>query len=96
VGGPAYNDNESAIEVLAGLDIPYIAAHPLEFQTLGQWADSPQGLGPIETTMLIALPELDGATNPTVFGGRHGPEGCSGLPIPMPLRQRRQGHGALP
>ena len=78
VGGPAYNDNASAIEVLKGLDIPYIAAHPLEFQTLGQWADSPQGLGPIETTMLIALPELDGATNPTVFAGRHGLEGCTG------------------
>lgn len=78
VGGPAYNDNESAIKVLGELDVPYIAAHPLEFQTLGQWAESGQGLGPIEATMLIALPELDGATNPTVFGGRHGPEGCQG------------------
>ena len=78
VGGPAYNDNASAIEVLQDLDIPYIAAHPLEFQTLGQWADSAQGLGPIETTMLIALPELDGATAPTVFAGRHGASGCAG------------------
>ncbi|WP_371227427.1 magnesium chelatase subunit H [Roseovarius sp. 2305UL8-3] len=78
VGGPAYNDNESAIKVLKSLDVPYITAHPLEFQTLGQWAASPQGLGPIETTMLIALPELDGATNPTVFAGRHGAEGCVG------------------
>ena len=78
VGGPAYNDNESAIQTLNNLNIPYLAAHPLEFQTLGQWADSPQGLGPIETTMLIALPELDGATNPTVFAGRHGPNGCNG------------------
>ncbi len=78
VGGPAYNDNPAAIKILKALDIPYIAAHPLEFQTLGQWADSPQGLGPIETTMLIALPELDGATNPTVFGGRHGSDGCQG------------------
>ncbi len=78
VGGPAYNDNEAAIKVLAGLDLPYVSAHPLEFQTLGQWAESSQGLGPIETTMLIALPELDGATCPTVFGGRHGPEGCAG------------------
>jgi magnesium chelatase subunit H len=78
VGGPAYNDNAAALEVLTALDIPYVAAHPLEFQTLGQWAAAPQGLGPIETTMLIALPELDGATNPTVFGGRHGPEGCAG------------------
>jgi magnesium chelatase subunit H len=29
VGGPAYNDNDSAIEVLSQLDIPSIAAHPL-------------------------------------------------------------------
>ncbi len=78
VGGPAYNDSSAAVEVLKELDIPYIAAHPLEFQTLGQWANGDQGLGPIETTMLIALPELDGATCPTVFGGRHGPEGCNG------------------
>jgi magnesium chelatase subunit H len=29
--------------------------------------------------MLIALPELDGATNPTVFAGRHGDDGgCNG------------------
>ncbi|MFD1509901.1 magnesium chelatase subunit H [Lacimonas salitolerans] len=78
VGGPAYNDSEAAVDILSKLDIPYITAHPLEFQTLGQWAASPQGLGPIETTMLIALPELDGATNPTVFGGRHSVEGCQG------------------
>ncbi|MCH2163771.1 MAG: cobaltochelatase subunit CobN [Marinovum sp.] len=75
VGGPAYNDNAAAIEVLKNLDVPYIAAHALEFQTLEQWDASAQGLGPIETTMLIALPELDGATNPTVFGGRHEPSG---------------------
>ncbi|KUF10034.1 magnesium chelatase subunit H [Pseudoponticoccus marisrubri] len=78
VGGPAYNDNDAAIETLCGLDLPYVAAHPLEFQTLGQWAASSQGLGPIETTMLIALPELDGATQPSVFGGRHGAGGCQG------------------
>jgi magnesium chelatase subunit H len=78
VGGPAYNDNEAAIKVLAELDVPYLAAHSLEFQTLGQWSDSSGGLGPIETTMLVALPELDGATCPTVFGGRLGAEGCTG------------------
>ena len=78
VGGPAYNDSNAAVDVLQGLDVPYVAAHPLEFQTLAQWAESPQGLGPIETTMLIALPELDGATNPTIFAGRHGMSGCTG------------------
>ncbi|WP_224826660.1 magnesium chelatase subunit H [Cognatishimia sp. MH4019] len=78
IGGPAYNDSDAAVETLKGLDLPYIAAHPLEFQTLGQWSCSQGGLGPVETTMLIALPEIDGATNPTVFAGRHGPEGCNG------------------
>ncbi len=74
IGGPAYNDSNAAVEALKALDVPYLAAHPLEFQTLGQWEASQQGLGPIETTMLIALPEIDGATNPTVFAGRYGPE----------------------
>jgi magnesium chelatase subunit H len=78
IGGPAYNDSAAAVEVLSALDVPYIAAHPLEFQTLAQWAASPQGLGPVETTMLIALPEIDGATNPTVFAGRHGEQRCDG------------------
>ncbi len=78
IGGPAYNDSAAAVEVLKALDVPYIAAHPIEFQTLGQWAGSNGGLGPVETTMLVALPEIDGATNPTVFGGRHGVDGCAG------------------
>ena len=72
IGGPAYNDSAKAVALLKELDVPYIAAQPLEFQTIEQWERSAQGLGPIETTMLIALPELDGATNPTVFAGRHG------------------------
>ncbi len=78
VGGPAYNDSPAAVAALASLDVPYIAAHPLEFQTLGQWGASGGGLGPVETTMLIALPEIDGATNPTVFAGRHDMNGCTG------------------
>jgi magnesium chelatase subunit H len=60
IGGPAYNDSNAAVETLKGLDVPYLAAHPLEFQTLGQWASSDGGLGPVETTMLMALPEIDG------------------------------------
>ncbi|WP_431358167.1 cobaltochelatase subunit CobN [Sulfitobacter albidus] len=78
VGGPAYNDSDGAVAALQKLDVPYISAQPLEFQTLQQWAGGTQGLSPVETTMLIALPELDGATNPTVFAGRHGSEGCTG------------------
>ena len=44
VGGPAYNDAEAAVYKLKTLDVPYIAAHPLEFQTLEQWNQSAQGL----------------------------------------------------
>ncbi|NKX45059.1 magnesium chelatase subunit H [Roseicyclus persicicus] len=78
IGGPAYNDSAAAVEILKELDLPYIAAHAIEFQTLGQWSSSGGGLGPVETTMLVALPEIDGATNPTVFGGRHSADGCQG------------------
>ncbi len=46
IGGPAYNDSDAAVEMLNKLDVPYIAAQPLEFQTLGQWASDAQGLGP--------------------------------------------------
>ncbi len=70
VGGPAYNDARLAEDILAKLDRPYIAAHPVEFQTLQSWGANRQGLLPLESTMMIAIPELDGSANPMVFGGR--------------------------
>ncbi|WP_421694584.1 magnesium chelatase subunit H [Aestuariivirga sp.] len=70
VGGPAYNDAKGAEDVLAKLDVPYIAAQPVEFQSLEEWEGSERGLHPIETTMMIAIPELDGAAGGVVFGGR--------------------------
>src|ERR1700750_3074558 len=70
VGGPAYNDARAAETLLAELDVPYIAAHPVEFQTLEQWDSDPRGLLPVEATMMVAIPELDGAIGPMTFGGR--------------------------
>ena len=70
VGGPAYNDSKAAEDVLARLDVPYLAVTPVEFQTLDQWGGSPRGLLPVEATMMVAIPELDGATGSMVFGGR--------------------------
>ncbi|MDZ4842172.1 MAG: magnesium chelatase subunit H [Hyphomicrobium aestuarii] len=80
VGGPAYNDAKAAEEILAKLDVPYIAAHPSEFQTLEQWGASDRGLLPVENTIMVAIPELDGATGPIVFGGRSSSTGeaCTG------------------
>jgi magnesium chelatase subunit H len=70
VGGPAYNDARAAEEILAKLDVPYLSATPIEFQTLEDWRDSDRGLLPVESTMMVAIPELDGATGNMIFGGR--------------------------
>ena len=67
VGGPAYNDSSAAEDVLRKLDVNYIAAHALEFQSIEQWKSNEGGLGPVETTMLVALPEIDGASRWAVF-----------------------------
>ncbi len=75
VGGPAYNDARAAEALLATLDVPYASAHPVEFQTLAHWQDDPRGLLPVEATMMVAIPELDGAIWPMTFGGRCG---CAG------------------
>ncbi len=70
IGGPAYNDSRAAEDMLAELDVPVIAAHPVEFQTLEQWESSDRGLTPLEATMMVAIPELDGTIGSMVFGGR--------------------------
>ena len=70
VGGPAYSDSDAAAKILGKLDVPYLSAQAIEFQTLSEWQDNPQGLSPIESTMMVAIPELDGATGPMVFGAR--------------------------
>ena len=80
VGGPAYNDSKAAEEILATLDVPYLSAHPVEFQTLEQWGASDRGLMPVESTIMVAIPELDGAAGPMVYGGRSDGAGmpCTG------------------
>jgi magnesium chelatase subunit H len=70
VGGPAYNDSKAAEDTLVKLDVPYLAVTPVEFQTLDQWGSSSRGLLPVEATMMVAIPELDGATGSLVYGGR--------------------------
>ncbi|WP_456305143.1 magnesium chelatase subunit H [Elioraea rosea] len=86
VGGPAYNDARAAEDILAKLDVPYVTAHPLEFQTMRQWNADQRGLLPVEATMMVAIPELDGGIWPMTFGGRCGASetgekcaGCDGV-----------------
>ena len=62
--------NLLAEEILAKLDVNYLSVMPVEFQTLERWGANDRGLMPVEATMMVAIPELDGSTGPIVFGGR--------------------------
>lgn len=77
VGGPARQDHPRAIQALAKLDVPYIVALPLVFQTTEEWLISTLGLHPIQVALQVALPELDGGLEPIVFAGRDAKTGKS-------------------
>jgi magnesium chelatase subunit H len=69
VGGPAMNDSKAAAEFLTGLNVPYRSAVSLDTQTIEAWLDSQTGLNPVQAGMQIAIPEIDGATEPFIYGG---------------------------
>jgi len=69
VGGPAMNDSEAAAEFLQQLNRPYRSAVSLDTQTIGAWRASQTGLNPVQAGMQIAIPEIDGATEPFIYGG---------------------------
>ncbi|HSE19043.1 MAG TPA: cobaltochelatase subunit CobN [Pyrinomonadaceae bacterium] len=69
VGGPAMNDSAAASEFLRALNIPYRSAVSLDTQTIEAWSDSQTGLNPVQAGMQIAIPEIDGATEPFIYGG---------------------------
>lgn len=86
VGGPAMNDSDAAAEFLSELNVPYRSLVSLDTQTIDSWRESPTGLNPVQTGMQVAIPEIDGATEPFVFGGipERGVE-----PAPLDVRCRR-------
>ncbi|HET6854250.1 MAG TPA: cobaltochelatase subunit CobN [Pyrinomonadaceae bacterium] len=69
VGGPAMNDSAAASQFLRELNLPYRSAVSLDTQTIEAWSDSQTGLNPVQAGMQIAIPEIDGATEPFVYGG---------------------------
>src|SRR5688572_29288213 len=68
VGGPAMNDSAAASEFLRELNLPYRSAVSLDTQTIEAWSDSATGLNPVQAGMQIAIPEIDGATEPFIYG----------------------------
>ncbi|HSO75086.1 MAG TPA: cobaltochelatase subunit CobN, partial [Blastocatellia bacterium] len=69
VGGPAMTDSEAAVAFLSDLNVPLRSLISLDVQTIENWRASRVGLNPIQTAMQVAIPEIDGATEPFVFGG---------------------------
>jgi magnesium chelatase subunit H len=72
VGGPAGSMEagrqiEVAKRILTAKNIPYIVAAPLLIQDIYSWTH--QGIGGIQSIVLYALPELDGAIDTIPLGG---------------------------
>ena len=72
VGGPAGSMEAGrqvavAKRILAAKNVPYLVAAPLLIQDIATWTR--QGIGGLQSVVLYALPELDGAIDPVPLGG---------------------------
>ena len=72
VGGPAGSMEggrqvEVAKRILTAKNVPYFVAAPLLIQDIHSWTR--QGIGGLQSVVLYALPELDGAIDPVPLGG---------------------------
>jgi magnesium chelatase subunit H len=85
VGGPAMNDSDAAVEFFKELGVPYRSAVSLDVQSVEAWRESWTGLNPVQAGMQVAIPEIDGAIEPFVFGGI-----SSEASEPVPLEDRCQ------
>jgi magnesium chelatase subunit H len=77
VGGPAGSMEagrqvEVANRILSAKNIPYLIAAPLLIQDIKSWTR--QGIGGLQSVVLYALPELDGAIDTIPLGGLVGNE----------------------
>jgi magnesium chelatase subunit H len=86
VGGPAMNDSQAASDFLCEMNVPYRSAVSLDTQTIESWRNSQTGLNPIQAGMQIAIPEIDGATEPFIYGGI---PAASNEPAPLDERCER-------
>jgi len=83
VGGPAMNDSDAAVQFFRELGIPLRSAVSLDIQSIENWEETFIGLNPIQTAMQVAIPELDGSTEPFIFGGMP-----SNGEQPVPIEER--------
>lgn len=63
VGGPAGSTKpghyrETAVNLLAGIDVPYMVVQPLQMQEIEHWHE--HGVAPMQAVIMYDLPEMDG------------------------------------
>ena len=63
----AGRQTEVAVRILAAKNVPYFVSAPLLIQDIHSWTR--QGVGGLQSVVLYALPELDGAIDPVPLGG---------------------------
>jgi len=88
-GGPLGGDYEKCLAFCEKMNVPLIKALPLTLSSLEEWMESPAGLTPIETTLSLSLPELDGLIEGRVISARK-EEGTPERPVrvSIPIEER--------
>ncbi len=82
VGGMAQSEPALAEAELRRIDRPLVTGIPLNFQSLADWTASPTGITPVQVAMQLAVPELEGAVEPVVYGGLDAATGRTFAPEP--------------
>ena len=78
-GGPLGGDYESFIKLCEKMDFPHIHLLEINYKNYQEWDESAEGVTPIETTIGITIPELDGQIEGLVLSAARDTESGSAL-----------------
>jgi cobaltochelatase CobN len=63
-----HSNPDAGIQLMKDLNVPWIQAITLSYQTQEEWMNSTQGISPAQIPWTVAMPELDGIAEPFVIG----------------------------
>jgi cobaltochelatase CobN len=88
-GGPLGGDYEACLAFCQQMNVPLIKHLTLGFTSFEEWRRSPSGLTPIETTLSLCLPELDGLIEGRIISAKKD-EGTRDRPVKVsvPINER--------
>ncbi|OGL39727.1 MAG: magnesium chelatase subunit H [Candidatus Schekmanbacteria bacterium RIFCSPHIGHO2_02_FULL_38_11] len=68
-GGPLGGDYEGFVNLCKKMNIPFIHYLCMGYTTIDEWKEKPEGMAPLETTITVILPELDGLIEGLLVAG---------------------------